>query len=360
MTKNKTIWFIFLFIAGLVFLGCLYIAILWCYNFEYSKHYIYPAKVESTQVNISPNDTHIKATSTIIFVGDIMLSRNVERTMEMLGYDYVYKGLGDLFVADSVIANFEGSIPATHVPTPDFTFKFSVNQKFLPSLLASGVTHLSLANNHSLDYGSEGYQNTRQVLAGYGFEVFGHPSLIATSSIKYIESGDKTVGILALTNLFVKPTEVELSNWVSQMKAQSDVQIAYIHWGEEYELVHNASQETLAHMLVDDGIDLVVGHHPHVVQDVEKYKNAIIFYSLGNFIFDQYWDDEVRSGLLLKLTNLDSSWEVDLVPVESITTRLQPHKMATTSRDRFLTSLANRGDSSIAPEVMTGKIPLDF
>jgi poly-gamma-glutamate synthesis protein (capsule biosynthesis protein) len=90
--------------------------------------------------------------------------------------------------------------------------------------------------------------------------------------------------------------------------------VVFLHWGNEYETLHTKSQEDFAHFFIDSGVDLVVGAHPHVVQDVETYNGKRIYYSLGNFVFDQYWNEEVQTGLMVKVV-----LEGDSVTYEDIT-----------------------------------------
>ncbi|HXK39418.1 MAG TPA: CapA family protein, partial [Candidatus Paceibacterota bacterium] len=96
----------------------------------------------------------------------------------------------------------------------------------------------------------------------------------------------------------------------------------FTHWGNEYEATHSSAQETFAHLLIDSGADLVVGAHPHVVQDVEIYKGKHIYYSLGNFVFDQYWNDAVQTGLMVLVTLDDDRTAYQELSIKSV--RSQP------------------------------------
>lgn len=297
----------------------------------------------------------------VVFVGDIMLARNVEKNLLSLPKEHAFLGVKELFKDKFVVGNFEASIPKVHEPTPNFTFKFSVTPTLIPILKNAGIQYLSLANNHALDYGTEGYRNTLVELRKQELTPFGHPSLVATSSISYIDLGSKKVAVIGISNLFTNPPKTEWGPVLEEAKENSDLQIVYVHWGNEYELVHSEAQSRLAKELIDAGVDIVVGHHPHVVQDVWRYKDGIVFYSLGNFIFDQYWKDDVLHGLALDLSHSGKdTWQVKLVPVESKTVRLQPREMVDEKRVAFLNELALRSDPSLAESIKEGAVSLQF
>lgn len=294
----------------------------------------------------------------IVFVGDIMLARDVERTLYSLGPAHLFAGLGDLFAAGAVVGNFEASVPEAHQPTPNFEFKFSVAAGHLQLLADAGLTHLSLANNHALDHGASGYRNTVRELSGRGLAAFGHPSSVSGGSVAYVEMGDERVALIALNATFGYPAEAVWKAVVEEAAAETDFQIVYIHWGEEYELIHDAAQEIFAKSLIEAGADLIVGHHPHVVQDVWRYGGAVVFYSLGNLIFDQYWNDEVRTGLAIELLREEGKRSLRLVPVESKTVRLQPRPMAEKEKADFLDHLARRSDPALSSAIGRGLIEL--
>jgi poly-gamma-glutamate synthesis protein (capsule biosynthesis protein) len=297
----------------------------------------------------------------VVFVGDIMLARSVERSLLSLPRDHAFLGVKELFKDNVVVGNFEASVPAVHEPTPNFTFKFSVTPQLLPILKEAGVGYLSLANNHALDYGAAGYGNTFAELEGQEVIPFGHPSAISSSSVSYIDMGDKKVAVIGISNLFYKPTPNEWGPIVEEAKSNSDLQVVYVHWGEEYELVHSERDGEFAKELIDAGVDVIVGHHPHVVQDIWRYGDGIVFYSLGNFIFDQYWEDAVLTGLTLELSFIgEKDWQVSLVPVESKSTKLQPREMAGEVREAFLGALSARSDPALAESIRQGVISLQF
>lgn len=295
----------------------------------------------------------------IFFLGDIMLARDVERRLGSKPLQYAFLDLPMLKEAAGVVGNFEAAVPEEHVSTPDFAMKFSVDPEMLSVIELGGVTHLSLANNHALDYFEDGYRHTYETLKSQGFEAFGHPLRLDENSVSYLNIGGRAMALIALNATYGElPTMwIEVLETASEM---SDTQIAYIHWGEEYELSHSKAQEALAHDLIDAGFDLVIGHHPHVVQDVEHYKNGIIFYSLGNFIFDQYWDDDVSEGLMLELVVEKKNLAVILHPVETKTTRVRPRLMDENEKTAFLKELSERSSATLKTAIRQGVLALQF
>ncbi len=116
--------------------------------------------------------------------------------------------------------------------------------------------------------------------------------------------------------------------------APDEFLVAMVHGGDEYQLTSNKAQKAFYRGLIDDGVKLVIAHHPHVVQEAEKYKGSMIFYSLGNFIFDQYFSKETQEGLTIKATFAHGAVSYELIPVKSI--RSQPMLMTEKEKELFL------------------------
>lgn len=296
----------------------------------------------------------------LIFTGDVMLARDVERRLMNEEKGYALTFLQDRFKGSLVVANFESSVPEIHQPTKNMEMRFSVRPEMLTELSLGSVTHLSLANNHALDHGEAGYRNTMSVLESLGLMAAGHPVTVSSSSVFLEKAGKRKVAIVNINATYRYPSLESVKEVIPSGLETDDLLVAYIHWGEEYEPIHNRPQESFAHGLIDSGFDLVVGHHPHVVQDVELYGQGLIFYSLGNFIFDQYWQPEVRQGLLLDLTEGQQGWQIELVPVESQTAHVQPREMAGEERNSFLKGLADRSSANLRSDIAKGLISLQF
>ena len=297
-----------------------------------------------------------QAPITIKIVGDVFLGRAVERSLNAEGSDYPYLRLPpDFFVSDLALANFESAIPKTHEPTPDFGWRFSVRSDVLPALKAAGVTHVSLANNHSDDFGHAGFLDTKNSLQANGITPLGDSS-IATSTIHYEKIGDEHIALVTLTTV---GTELSLAAVTKVMAAIPDdvtYTFVYLHWGEEYQTQPSPAQVRLAKELIDQGADAIVGHHPHVIQDIGWYQGVPIFYSLGNFIFDQYFSQSVQEGLAVSITLTSSTVQYALQAVTSVDSRHQPRLLSKAERSHFLSDLADRSTSTLADSITTGVI----
>jgi len=296
----------------------------------------------------------------IIFTGDVMLARDVERRQSSLVPEHSLSKLESLFKPNLTIGNFEASVPTVHEPTPSMVMKFSVAPQNLYVLSQGGFTHLSLANNHSLDHGVIGYKNTVNELTTRGFVTGGYPIGLSSSSVSYIEANGNTFALVFVNATFGYPKVSQWLPYIEVAESSSDAVVVYVHWGDEYKLIHNDAQEKFAYELIDAGVDLIVGHHPHVVQDIGLYKNKFIFYSLGNLVFDQYWNNDVSEGLVLELLKDEGEWRATLHPVESRTVKTQPREMDQVESMAFLRSLAERSDPVLFQQILGGSLSLQF
>ncbi len=309
---------------------------------------------EATSASVLPQ--------TIYFVGDILLARHVEYLMKINGSDYPYRNVG--FLAENtqaVVGNFEASVPKIHQKTPNFGFSFSVDPIHLPALKQAGFTHLSLANNHTFDKGADGFYHTEESLQAGGFSTFGHPTLLAsTTAYTVLSLGTKKIALIALHTLHSKIDPVVLKEVVMAASNQSDLQFVYVHWGTEYEEVSDSAQRVLAQQLAELGVEVIIGHHPHVVQQIDRIANTLVFYSLGNFIFDQYFSSAVQQGLVLELSSTEDRLTFSLLPVTSLNSYAQPRLMNSFEKASFLRDLAKRSNEVLAPEIIQGSVDYHF
>ncbi len=295
----------------------------------------------------------------INFVGDVMLGRDVERRIYKSSFSYPYSKLTFNDDTSYTVANFESSIPVQHQPAPNNTFRFSVDKIFLPALRAAGFTHLSLANNHSFDFGLAGYNNAVNELWNNDFVPFGHPTILATSSVVVLTIDNTKIALIGVHTLYSNPSKASIEAVLAHAKNISDIQIVYIHWGDEYREFQSKQQRELAKIFAEAGADIIIGHHPHVVQGIEKINNTLVFYSLGNFIFDQYFSPAVQNGLMLTFS-LGDSPAVKLIPVTSQGTPAQPQEMVGKAKEDFLAALAERGGLDLKSFIASGTVPFDF
>lgn len=293
----------------------------------------------------------------INFTGDVMLGRDVERRLEGKDPSLLFSNLTFL-KGEGVytVGNFESAIPKIHIKTPNNTFRFSVASSTLPGLKRAGFTHFSLANNHTFDYGQPGFASTLSSMSEAELVAFGHPSLVATSSVAVIPGTGVRVGILAIHTLYGDPGSAELDTAFNVLDDQSDFKVAYIHWGDEYTSFPNARQRALAKNLVSRGIDLIVGHHPHVVQNIELVEGVPVLYSLGNLVFDQYFSEETQMGYIASLDT--ESMVINLTPTETYTEKIKPRLLSGEDRTAFLSTLASSSDPFLASQILNGEISL--
>ena len=191
------------------------------------------------------------------------------------------KNVKSIFEADDLtIANMEGTV-TDRTTRADKKFAFKGPAKFADILTSGSVEAVTLANNHSRDYGAQSLTDTRQVLSDAGVTHFGYDET-AVVDVKGVKVG--LVGIYELADHLGRIKQVKEN--IAKVKAEgAELIIVNFHWGIERDYVPNSNQTTLARLAIDEGADLVCGHHPHVLQGIEVYKGKNIVYSLGNFCF---------------------------------------------------------------------------
>ncbi len=256
-----------------------------------------------------------------------MFDRYIRQVAIRQGNDFVFApGLRErMQSADAVIANLEG--PITDHPSKSIgsiigsreNYIFSFDSSWAQTLKANNISVVNLGNNHILNFGVEGLAQTEDFLAAAGVDFFGVPRDEVLRGASGVPTGRDLRGepqddshratILTLKgikiglvneNQFVTDGEAKALADAARLRPQVDILIAYTHWGQEY---HPATddEKRRAHALVDAGVDVVIGSHPHVVQETETYRDKKIYYSLGNFVFDQYEQPETTHGLLVEL-----------------------------------------------------------
>ena len=200
---------------------------------------------------------------------------------ENYGADYFLQNVKDIFSADDLtIANFEGTLTDSD-EREDKTFAFKAPASYASILTGGSVEAVNTANNHSHDYGEQSFDDTLAALDDAGIVHFGYDET-AVMDVKGIKVG--LVGIYELYDHLER--EQQLKDNIAKVKADgAQLIIVIFHWGNETETVPDSNQTTLGRIAIDEGADLVCGHHPHVLQGIETYKGRNIVYSLGNFCF---------------------------------------------------------------------------
>ncbi len=293
----------------------------------------------------------------LLFVGDIMLDRGVEVLLEREGFSWPFLKISDfLKKRDFVVANLEGALlfdPPVFGPR-SLSFAFSYENLF--SLEDAGFTHFSLSNNHTLNAGQSGLEETKENLREGGFSFFGDP---LNRESEVIFEDEFVIFGFNWTFPDYRREDFLLENVRDLSQKHSEkLLVVYIHWGEEYELKSAKSQRELARKMIDEGADLVVGSHPHVVQEIEVYKDRAVFYSLGNFVFDQYFSEDVQKGLIVEPVLFPERIEFNLYPVGS--KKSQPFLMQGEEKEKFLEELASRSSEDYREEIRRGYFSLPF
>jgi poly-gamma-glutamate synthesis protein (capsule biosynthesis protein) len=258
-------------------------------------------------------DNEAKKPVTLMFVGDIMMDRSVKSSV-LKNFDGDYHALfantGYLKDADIAFGNLEGSV-ATGGHNAGSRFSFHMDPKSLGALKDAGFDIVSFANNHVGDWSTVAFNESLAHLrengilyagAGENYTDATTPRIITIRGMKIGFLAATDVGPNWLAATATKPgillaSDPHLADIVAAAKQQVDILVIAFHWGNEYSPA-NAHQKKLAHAVVDAGADIVYGAHPHVMERVEDYNGKPIFYSLGNFIFDQYFSANTMHGMV--------------------------------------------------------------
>ncbi len=296
--------------------------------------------------------------SSMLFVGDIMLGRYVRLLSEENGLDYPFRKIADLLRSvDAVVANLEGPILVDAPRTPINGFRFGFLPESATLLKSQNVQFVSLGNNHGYDFGEDGYLQTKKYLNDAGVVSFGNAVSVDTSSAAFVDVGSQKFAFISFNTTFPSFKSDEALHLIRSIKSENIYPIVVIHWGDEYATTSSPIQQKLGHALVDVGAGIILGHHPHVVQEIEHYNGAVIFYSLGNFIFDQYFSKDVEQGLAVKATLYSSKVDFEILPIQS--RHSQPALMEEPDKTIFLDELSKRSPT-LSAQVHTGifSVPL--
>lgn len=244
----------------------------------------------------------------IIFGGDMNFDRYIRQIGEYEGYEYILDGVGNLMRdSDCVIANLEGSVTEnssisleSEIGASD-NYVFTFDPEIVPVLHRHNVCLVNIGNNHIGNFGQDGIISTKRFLTSGDVTYIGDTHSDNEKRYFIKEIGGVRFGFVNY-NAFVGDALMHAMEDISFVKDQSDFIVVYTHWGEEYQVSARENEKNIAHKFIDQGADLIIGSHPHVVQDIEKYKGKQIYYSLGNFVFDQYFSSETQHGLLVLAT----------------------------------------------------------
>ncbi|MCX6705323.1 MAG: CapA family protein [Candidatus Woesebacteria bacterium] len=233
--------------------------------------------------------------ATIILTGDIMLGRSVMKiSLSKNDPSYPFEKVSDILKkTDIVFGNLENPI-VLNCQFSDSGLKFCADPKMVDGLRYANINIVNLGNNHAKNYGEDGLKQTENFLSNSGIDYVGADNLV----IKEI-NGTK-FGFLGFDFVYDKPNDLNYQ-LIKSSKEKVDVLIVMVHWGTEYTSDPTNAQKLIANDLVSSGADVVVGGHPHVIQSIDSINGKPVFYSLGNFVFDQPWSEETKKGLVIRL-----------------------------------------------------------
>ncbi len=290
----------------------------------FSKFLLFPKPLTPSLVSIFPQNQASPTSTptsfpviTVGLVGDLGLGRFINaNARELNNFGYSFEKISPwLLQNDFTLANLESPIVDDCPTVYHNTFKFCGDPSFLPYLKQNKFI-LNLANNHIFNYGQSGFSQTKSYLDQNNIiSFYSHDSAnpYTTTTLNGVSFG--FLGFDFITNpSFDQSKVVEL---ITQYDSQVDYLIVSIHWGNEYITNPETWRINLAHLMVDAGADIIHGHHPHVWQEYETYQGKPIFYSLGNFIFDQNWSKETSQTFIIRLTlDKNTIHSIDKFPVQ--------------------------------------------
>jgi len=298
---------------------------------------------------------------TILLAGDMMLGRGIEELMKQNSVYYPFQKIVQLLRGvDIVFANLEGPVLENPLEFTGNELKFSFHPNVLEGVKWSQINLLSLANNHTSDMGKEGLKQTMNWLEKHQIH------FISNSMAGYQDN--KNTSFTTVHSIFLAFNRIlpfvnyqkEMIEEIKKVKLHNPEKtiIVSMHWGNEYELTSSHTQREFAHQVIAAGADIIIGHHPHVVQEVELIQGKPVFYSLGNFIFDRQAFPETREGLLVGLAINADKIICRLFPIKNQSG--QPMLMSQGETAIFLHDLAQKSDKRLWKEIKKGIIELEL
>lgn len=246
-------------------------------------------------------------TFSLLVTGDVLLARSINsRAVARNDFTYPFENVREMTSnADVTLVNMETPL-IQKCPMDNPNTVFCGDTRAAAGLVYAGVDVVGLANNHSYDFGKSGFDETVKILEENKL-VPSYPGRIA-----YVPVKGKTLAVISYNDIwsrnpeFSRIDETKLKEDIKEAKEKADVVVVFLHWGNEYTVTPTERQIRIGHMAVDTGADLVAGNHPHWVQPVEIYKDKLIVYSHGNFVFDQYWSVPTTWGVTGKYVFYDN------------------------------------------------------
>jgi len=274
-----------------------------------------------TPVSTGVTNVGVEKAASFLFFGDMMLDRNVKKQIDTNGAEYIFKTLAGeenrFFLGQDIVhANLEGPFANSRRATSK-SIAFRFDPLLIPTLKKYRFNVFTVANNHTLDMGSAGLKESQANLKKAGISFYGDGYGISDAAMTIKEVGGMKIAFLGFNDTFYSLDNKKIVAQIKKSRASADFVVVNIHWGEEYKELSNTRQRTLAHAMIDEGADVIIGHHPHVIQEIEMYKDHPIFYSLGNFVFDQYFSTPTQQGLAVGLVCHCEERSNEAIPTQS-------------------------------------------
>lgn len=264
---------------------------------------------------------HAEPSVRLAAVGDVMVSRTVTGRLQQHGVGWAWQRVAPLLAgADLRCCNLECAVTERGVAVPK-RFSFRADPDLTRRVLQAGHFSLvSLANNHTWDYGRAGLARTLEHLQAMGMPAAGAGvGRAAAVAPRVLTCGRLKIAFVAYTcwtperylpaddaPCLATLDETTLTEELRAAKAGADLLVVSLHWGREYAATPSPAQQRLAHRIIDAGADLILGHHPHVAQPAETYHARLILYSLGNCLFDRSGPQTPNGALALVRLSRDS------------------------------------------------------
>jgi len=294
----------------------------------------------------------------LLFVGDIMLDREVRNRMTRSNDPaYAFENVPEGWISqfDFSVGNLEGPVTMQR-RSPEKTIDFLFLPDVIPMLKAQGFDAFSQANNHAFDQGRVGYDDSMKRLRNAGLVAFGEQANDGEQALAFTDIKGKRFAFLGFNTTDNALDRVAAAEVIKKAKAEADTVIVMMHWGPEYRDTPHPNDVAIAHFLVDEGADMIIGGHPHWEQGISVYKGKPIAWSLGNFIFDQDWSAKTREGLALGITVYNQKTEIELFPLSII--RSQPAILIGEDRVIRLNDIARISDEALQEQISSGKVVL--
>jgi len=294
------------------------------------RHMKLLTKITAAAVLLFTGTTALAGEITLIAVGDIMPAARALPFVKKHGFGYPFEGTREVLQSgDIVIGNLEAPLTTGGKRYEDKEYTFKAPIETAAALKDAGFTHLSLANNHMMDYGPEGLTSTLAALDDAGLLYAGAgENIFKARAASITEINGKKIAFLSFSKTypveFYAGTEQSgtapgykkhVTREIKKAREAADIVIVAYHWGGERLEEPRDYQKEFARLSIDSGADVVLGHHPHVLQGVEYYKDGVIFYSLGNFAFGSYSPSSKESIIARIVLEDDRISRVEAIPI---------------------------------------------